>query len=52
MTVHAFSHLSVQRSISDAAIAVVAFALLAVVVLPPWLVVILGGAAGYAVGLL
>ena len=40
------------RSISDAAIAVVAFALLAVVGLPPWLVVILGGVAGYAIGLL
>ena len=40
------------RSISDAAIAVVAFALLAVVGLPPWLVVVLGGLAGYAVGLL
>ena len=40
------------RSISDAAIAVVAFALLAVVGLPPWLVVILGGVAGYTIGLL
>ena len=40
------------RSISDAAIAVAAFVLLAVVGLPPWLVVVLGGVAGYAVGLL
>ena len=40
------------RSISDAAIAVVAFALLAVVGLPPWVVVILGGVVGYAIGLL
>ena len=40
------------RSISDAAIAVVAFALLAVVGLPPWLVVMLGGVAGYTIGLL
>ena len=49
---HPFSHLSVRRSISDAAIAAVAFALLALVGLPPWLVVKLGGEAGYAVGLL
>ena len=40
------------RSISDAAIAVAAFVLLAVVGLPPWLVVVLGGLAGYAIGLL
>ena len=40
------------RSVSDAAIAVAAFALLAVVGLPPWLVVVLGGLAGYALGLL
>lgn len=40
------------RSISDAAIAVGAFVLLAVVGMPPWLVVILGGVAGYAIGLL
>lgn len=40
------------RSISDAAIAVAAFALLAVVGLPPWLVVLLGGVAGYTIGLL
>ena len=52
VTQHAFNHLSVRRSISDAAIAIVAFALLAVVGLPPWLVVILGAAAGYTIGLL
>ena len=52
VTEHSCSHLSVQRSISDAATAVVAFALLAVVGLPPWLVVILGGVAGHTIGLL
>ena len=51
VTQHSFDHLSRLRSISDAAIAVVAFALLAVVGLPPWLVVILGGVAGYTIGL-
>ena len=52
VTQHSFNHLSVRHSNSDAAIAVVAFALLALVGLPPWLVVILGGVAGYAIGLL
>ena len=40
------------RSVSDAVVAIVAFILLAVVGLPPWLVVILGGLAGYTVALL
>lgn len=40
------------RTVSDAGIAVVAFVLLAIVGLPPWLVVVLGGLAGYAIGLL
>ena len=40
------------RTVSDAAIAVVAFVLLAIVGLPPWLVVVLGGLAGYAIGVL
>ena len=53
MTQHPCSHLSVQRSVSDVAITVVACALLSVVVvLPPLLVVILGAAAGYTIGLL
>ena len=38
------------RSVTDAVVALVAFTLLAVVGLPPWLVVVMGGIAGQAFG--